>query len=192
MNAVLKTSRMASYFWPGFRKAWDQMDHQSAVMAILYAWTAMFVALNMFYWPQWYPSWLVNIAGAAIVLTSLVYGVRGVLFGDSPSQSQLSADQVAEVERSFQLAQECYLQGAYFEAEQFLLKNLANNDSDIESALLLASVQRRSGRYQDAQETLCQLQLKDRSARWIAEILVEKEKVLRSKRQSSDGPPPKG
>ncbi len=183
---------MASYFWPGFRKAWDQTDQQSAMMAILYAWTAIFVALNMFYWPQWYPSWLVNIACAALVVTSLVYGVRGVLFGDSLSKPQLSVDQLADAERSFQMAQECYLQGAYFEAEQFLLKNLANDDSDIESALLLASVLRRSGRYQEAQDTLCQLQLKDRSARWTAEILVEKEKVLRSKRQSGDVPPPKG
>ncbi|MFN7292749.1 MAG: hypothetical protein ACK5T6_19365, partial [Pirellula sp.] len=101
-------------------------------------------------------------------------------------------DALEEAERSFRLAQESYLQGSYFEAEQYLLKNLTINESDIESALLLASVYRRSGKFQESLDTLSQLQLKERSARWATEILVEKEKVVRSKRQSSIVPPPKG
>ncbi len=168
------------------------MDHQAAMVAVLYAWTAIFVGFNLFYWPQWYPGWLVNLTLMGLVVTSLAHGAKGILFGESIAKSELAADRIEEAERSFRLAQECYLQGAYFEAEQYLLKNLAINDSDIESALLLATVLRRSGKFQDAQETLCQLQLKERAARWTSEILVEKEKVLRAKRQSSEVPPPKG
>jgi hypothetical protein len=192
MNALLKTPRIASYFWPGYRKAWDQLDQQSAMVAILFAWTAIFVSFNLFYWPEWFPGWLVKLTTIALVFTSLGHGTKGILFGESVSKAQFSKDSLEEAERSFRLAQESYLQGSYFEAEQHLLKNLAINESDIESALLLASVYRRSGKFQESLDTLSQLQLKERSARWAAEILVEKEKVVRSKRQSSIVPPPKG
>lgn len=162
------------------------------MVAILFAWTAIFVSFNLFYWAQWFPAWLVNVTTFALVLTSLGYGAKGILFGESVSRAQLTKDTLEEAEQSFRLAQECYLQGSYFEAEQYLLKNLAINESDIESALLLASVYRRSGKFQESLDALNQLQLRERSVRWTSEILVEKEKVIRSKRQSSSVPPPKG
>lgn len=192
MNALLKTSRIASYFWPGYRRAWDEMDHQSAVVAIAFAWMMVFVGFNLFYWTSWYPGWLVNLATIALVAISIGHGAKRILFGESLASSAITIDDLEEAERSFRLAQENYLQGSYFEAEQQLLKNLAINEADIESALLLASVYRRSGKFSESLETLAQLQLKERSDRWMTEILVEKEKVLRSKRQSSSVPPPKG
>jgi tetratricopeptide (TPR) repeat protein len=192
MNALIKTSIIASYFWPGYRKAWDHLDHQSAVVAIVFAWTMVFVGLNLFYWTSWYPGWLVNLATIALVVISIGHGAKRIMFGESVAGSELTLDSLEEAERSFRMAQESYLQGSYFEAEQQLLKNLAINESDIESALLLASVYRRSGKFRESLETLSQLQLKERSARWTTEILVEKEKVLRSKRHSNSGPPPKG
>ena len=192
MNALLKTSRIASYFWPGYRKAWDQMDQQAAMVAILFAWTTIFVSFNRFYWPQWFPAWLVNLTTVALLLISIGHGAKRILFGESISKTEMTKGSLQEAEHSFRLAQESYLQGSYFEAEQYLLKNLAVNESDIESALLLASVYRRSGKFVESLETLSQLQLKERSARWTAEILDEKEKALRSKRHSSTAPPPKG
>jgi len=192
MNVVLKTTRMASYFWPGFRKAWDHLDQQAAVIAILFAWTAIFAGFNLFYWSQWFPAWLVNATAFLVAFVSVGHGLRTILFGEAASQASLASDSREEIESSFRLAQESYLQASYFEAEQYLLKNLAIDESDIESALLLASVYRRAGKYQDALETLNQLQLKERAVRWESEILVEKEKVVRSKRHSSVVPPPKG
>jgi tetratricopeptide (TPR) repeat protein len=168
------------------------MDNQAALVAIVFAWSTIFVSFNLIYWPQWFPAWFVNLTTVAIVFLSLGHGLKGILFGESASKAELHKDSLVEAERSFHLAQESYLQGSYFEAEQYLLKNLAVNESDIESALLLASVYRRSGKFRESLETLSQLQLKERSVRWAAEILVEKEKVLRSKRQSSSVPPPKG
>ena len=192
MTALLKTSRIASYFWPGYRKAWDEMDHQSVVLAIAFAWMVVFVGFNLFYWTSWYPGWLINLATIALLMISIGHGAKRILFGESLASSAITIDDLEEAEQSFRLAQESYLQGSYFEAEQQLLKNLAINEADIESALLLASVYRRSGKFSESLETLAQLQLKERSERWMTEILVEKEKVLRSKRQSSSVPPPKG
>jgi thioredoxin-like negative regulator of GroEL len=126
------------------------------------------------------------------LMISIGHGAKRILFGESLASSAITIDDLEEAEQSFRLAQESYLQGSYFEAEQQLLKNLAINEADIESALLLASVYRRSGKFSESLETLAQLQLKERSERWMTEILVEKEKVLRSKRQSSSVPPPKG
>lgn len=192
MNALLKTSRIASYFWPGYRKAWDETDHQSAVVAIAFAWMMVFIGFNLFYWTSWYPEWLINLATVILLVISIGHGAKRVLFGESLSGSAITIGALEEAEQSFRLAQESYLQGSYFEAEQHLLKNLAINEADTESALLLASVYRRSGKFLEALETLAQLQLKERSERWMTEILVEKDKVLRSKRQSASVPPPKG
>jgi len=168
------------------------MDHQSAIVAITFAWMMVFVGFNVFYWTSWYPRWLVNTATFSLLAISIGHGAKRILFGESLAGSAITIDALEEAERSFRLAQESYLQGSYFEAEQQLLKNLAINEADIESALLLASVYRRSGKFRESLETLAQLQLKERSNRWTTEILVEKEKVLRSKRQSSSVPPPKG
>lgn len=191
MNLILGIPRIASHFWPGFRKAWDGMDHQAAVVAILFAWCSIFVGLNFFYWSQWYPSWIVNCLLAALVITAVANGVRPLLMGESRANCPLTADVASQIDLSFRLAQESYLQGDYFEAEQLLLKNLSLDDSDIESALLLSSVYRRSGNLGEALETLNQLQLRDGAARWGTEILAEKERVIRTKRQSPTIPPPK-
>lgn len=191
MNLIFGIPRIASHFWPGFRKAWDRMDHQAAMVAILFAWCSIFVGLNYFYWSQWYPSWLVNCLLAALVITAVANGIRPLLMGESPTARQLTADLASQIELSFRLAQESYLQGDYFEAEQHLLKNLSLNDADIESALLLSSVYRRSGKFGEALEILNQLQLRDGAIRWGTEILAEKERVIRAKRQSLTIPPPK-
>ncbi|XZE21259.1 tetratricopeptide repeat protein [Pirellulaceae bacterium SH449] len=191
MNLIFGIPRIASHFWPGFRKAWDCMDHQAAMVAILFAWCSIFVGLNCFYWAQWYPSWIVNCLLAALVITSLAHGVRPLLLGQSQTVPRLNPDLASQVELNFRLAQESYLQGDYFEAEQHLLKNLSVNDADIESALLLSSVYRRSGKFGEALETLNQLQLRDGAIRWGTEIVLEKERVIRTKRQSLTIPPPK-
>lgn len=191
MNLLLGIPRIASHFWPGFRKAWDRMDHQAAIVAIFFAWCSIFVGLNYFYWSQWYPNWLANSLLAVLVLTAAAHGIRPLLMGVHPSVSQLNADLASQVDLRFRLAQESYLQGDYFQAEQYLLKNLEVNEVDIESALLLSSVYRRAGKFVDAMETLNQLLLREDARRWEGEILIEKERVIRTKRQSLSSPPPK-
>jgi hypothetical protein len=183
--------RTATLFWPGFRKAWTRSEPQSVIFALLFAWLCIVALIGNWYWPQWYPTWLMRILSFSLVSTALYQGVRLVLFGDEHAAKTNSGEGRLARDQCFQTAQECYLQAAYFEAEQYLLKNLAANENDIESALLLASVCRRSGKFSEAVQVLSQLQLRENAAPWMAEILVEKDKAIRAKRQTSTVPPPK-
>jgi hypothetical protein len=174
-------------FWPGACKAWDRTDTTSLWIAIGFSWSTCLAIATTCLWEEWLHAWLRFLLCFVLVAFACASGARVILFGEViPEDTKPARDE------RFRKAQESYLQGSYFEAEQQLLKNLAINESDIESALLLASVYRRSGKFRESLETLSQLQLKERSARWTTEILVEKDKVLRSKRHSNSGPPPKG
>ncbi len=177
--------RSISICCPGYRRAWNQADATSLLMAIGFSWFTCWLLIATFVWREWFPGWIVT--SAWVVFAALVGGtmIKNVLIGDLPEQNtrQLRDENLAA-------AQASYLQASYFEAEKLLSDNLSKQPGDIESALLLISVYRRTGRWDQALEGIQQLQRREMAVRWGAEIALEKELCLRGKRQSKDLPPP--
>jgi hypothetical protein len=164
--------RYCVMMWPGFARAWWRGEIYGVALAVLFAvcfclaWTASFV------WPDWFsPStdlaiWI-GIAGFAIwsFVTNLIRW--STIQGLTPSTTAVS-------DTAFRSAQQAYLRGEFYEAEATLYPTLAAGLEDIESALLLASILRRTGRPQQALDTLNRLSLLDRAAGWHSEIFRER------------------
>jgi cytochrome c-type biogenesis protein CcmH/NrfG len=75
-----------------------------------------------------------------------------------------------------------YLQGSYFEAEELLSPHVSNGEWDVEAALWLATIYRRTGRYEAAWAMLQTLESFERSSAWGSEISLEYRKIKESRR----------
>jgi len=79
-------------------------------------------------------------------------------------------------------AQALYLQGSYFEAEELLAPHVSQGDCDVEAALWLASIYRRTERYEAASLVLQTIESLERAGVWAAEIADEQCKIRESRR----------
>lgn len=79
----------------------------------------------------------------------------------------------------FVAAQTEYLRGNWIEAEANLRKLLRRNTRDIESQLLLATLRRRTLRFEEARQQLQQLSRLEAADRWKTEIRCERELLRR-------------
>ena len=79
----------------------------------------------------------------------------------------------------FVAAQTEYLRGNWIEAEANLRKLLRRNSRDIESQLLLATLHRRTLRFEEARQQLQQLSRLEAADRWKTEIRCERELLRR-------------
>jgi hypothetical protein len=169
--------RLAFAFWPGCLPAWRRGDARGLAIAILFAVSLSTAWVASTVWPLWISqSRLIALwgtLGAAACVSAFQSVLRGHLAGRSP-ESQCPDEQ-------FQKAQQHYLKAEYFEAEQILLPYCQPGRVDVEAALLLASVLKRTERYQLSYEWLEEIALLDRAAPWHEEIEREKRLVLTHK-----------
>ena len=183
---IALATRSLFAFWPGATKAWNRADTSSFWIAIGFSWSFCLAVATIFLWEEWLHAWIRFSLCFILGASSCISGARLLLIGESlPVDSRVARD------ARFQQAQAAYLQGDYFESERLLASNLALEDADLESGLLLVSVLRRSGRYEEAIQQINHLRKRDFSVRWESELAMEKEKCLKRKRQSMDAPPPK-
>lgn len=134
-------------------------------------------------WPMWMSPMRLSILWGALITFSVLSAAYAALRGHL---TQPIAAAGCPNDRLLQ-AQEFYLQANYFEAEQILLPYCRSTDMDIEAALLLASILRRTERYPRAVELLEEMALLDRSWRWQDEIDQEKRLALKQKIRSQTG-----
>ena len=183
---IALATRSLFAFWPGATKAWNRADTSSFWIAIGFSWSFCLAVATFFLWEEWLHAWIRFSLCFILGASSCISGARLLLIGESlPADSKVARD------ARFQQAQAAYLQGDYFESERLLASNLALEDADLESGLLLVSVLRRVGRYEEAIQQINLLRKRDFSVRWESELAAEKEKCLKRKRQSTVAPPPK-
>ncbi len=80
-------------------------------------------------------------------------------------------------------AQTEYLKGNWIEAEAILRKLLRRSPRDVEALLLLATMQRRTGRFDQARQQLQQMSRLDAAQPWHVEIRDQRELLRRKTEQ---------
>jgi len=111
---------------------------------------------------------------AASVIGSIIYQAYYLAkFGNS--------DSTRCSDRVLTEAQSLYLQGSYFEAEELLSTHVSHGEWDLEAALWMASIYRRTGRFEAAILVLQTLESLERASWWAAEIAQEYRKIKESK-----------
>ncbi len=176
---MLASARL-SCFWPGLTRAWWRGSLPSLFVAVGFGWGLCLLMLATFVWPTWSPfPWMVTLGWLGMLGYWLVETLRNHW---QLGQIQADAGPVAGDDR-FTQAQREYLRGNWFEAESLLHALLTDTPRDAEAHLLLASVLRRSRRWNAAFRRLDQLELLDTSARWRFEIRRERDLIARQQQE---------
>jgi Tetratricopeptide repeat len=158
--------------WPGFAQVWLLGRWEGLALAAAFAAALNLALVATFVWPQ---SWGVGTSpwaatgGWIAVVCLWTWGWRW-LRRDWPRLVPAQPGVNPKIETGFREAQHAYLRGHWLEVESELRRMLDHQPGDVEALLLLASVQRRTHRWNEAKQTLNDLKIADKSARWLPEI----------------------
>jgi tetratricopeptide (TPR) repeat protein len=153
-------------WWPGFLNLWYRGEIYSLAISFLFATILNIAILATMVWPEWLAVWFVRALWILLAFSGL-WSFSASFFTKSGMQQSLPS---VECDNLFAEAQSDYLKGQYFEAEATLHRILASGAEDVEAALLLASVLRRTGRFRQAIDCLERLERFDSARYWTQEI----------------------
>lgn len=159
-------------WWPGFIQLWTRGELYSLFVALLFAALLNIALLATLVWQEWLAVWTVRILWGFLLGAGLWSTVVSLFFG----QQRGSLGSAQESDQLLAISQKDYLRGEYLEAEASLHRILSTGREDVEAALLLASVLRRTGRPQQALECLERLERFDCASIWTSEIQNERRK----------------
>lgn len=160
--------------WPGLPRLWIRGDWAALAIAVAFGAALNLVLVSSFVWPELLPPSF-NLIGWLIL---------GTVWLASVFQAYRSLPHLREPPRVddrglFIQAQAEYLKGHWFEAETLLRQLLRHCSRDVDVLLMLATLYRRTRRYDEAAKQLDRLDRLDESPKWRWEIAQERETLKR-------------
>jgi hypothetical protein len=163
--------RWATYLWPGLPQLWFEGAWSALALAIGFSLLLNLLLVASLVWVDLLEpavlSWGWLALGLAWVVSIVVMG-----WGN---KSQSTPARLVTQEDLFRRALGEYLRGAWFEAESLCGQIIERHPRDVDARLMLATVLRRTKRYQDARQQIAELERIELAARWQAEIEQEKQ-----------------
>lgn len=160
---VLGRMPNVAWLWPGLPQLWARGSWWGLALAVAFTLLLNVLLVASLIWTEWLRSGVLWAGWSAVAaLWACSAWVSWTGFGE------LTAD--GPQEDWFTQAQTYYLQSAWYEAEALLKLCLKKNRRDIQARLLLASLQRRTGRIDEATEQLGRLDRQDNLGDWQFEI----------------------
>lgn len=173
-----KTLRWAMVLWPGLTLAWQAGNLRALGICLGFVFALQAAWIGTFIWPGLLSGWesrLLWWSLAAWVAGSVLYQIYCAAW-TTKAGSSICCDKV------LQAAQSEYLRGNYFEAEELLTVYVSQGEWDVEAAMWLASIYRRTGRLEAASVVLQTIESLERGSLWAAEIAQEYRKIKEAKR----------
>jgi len=160
--------------WPGLPRLWIRGDWGALAIAVAFGAALNLVLVSSFIWPELLPPSL-NLIGWLIL---------GTVWLASVFQAYRTLPDLREPPRVddrglFIQAQAEYLKGHWFEAETLLRQLLRHCSRDVDVLLMLATLYRRTGRYDEATKQLDRLDRLDEAPKWRWEIAQERGTLKR-------------
>jgi hypothetical protein len=171
----MRLSLWIASLWPGFARAWVLGRWEGLALAAAFAAALNTGLMATLVWREELPGGISGtIATAAWVLVLGFWTVGIALVRTDRSRLRnCRAEADAEDDALLSEAQHEYLKGHWLEAEEIVARLLARRPNDAEARLLLASIQRRSGRWNEAGRTLVELRGEVSAVKWLQEIETE-------------------
>lgn len=167
--------------WPGLMQAWFGGRTLGLVVAASFAMTLNFAVLATL------GSFAGNLQGRSLAILiavawTLCFSVwaGGMFWSRRNALLTSGADGVpadSEADDRFREAQHEYLKGHWIEAETLVSQLLRNRSQDVEARILLAAIQRRTGRPEEAKRLLAGLRAGADALAWRLEIERELERL---------------
>lgn len=158
--------------------AWGSGSLRGLAIALLFILSVQTAWIGTFIWPAFLSAWEAKLLWWSVAfsaLGSVLYQTCYVSWADAKKPRKCDDPLLGR-------AQALYLQGNFFEAEELLTPHVSQGEWDIEAALWLASIYRRTGRYEAAGVVLETIESLERGAFWSAEIADEHRKIKESRR----------
>jgi hypothetical protein len=164
----------AIYVWPGLAQVWTRGSWSALGVAVIAAALLSTMIVCSFGWselilPSHRNTLWVSLAiawcGAAIVSAIKV-------------RRQVATSKVETREDLFNQAMEVYLKGDYFQVERLIGELFDKDVRDLEARLLLATLLRHTGRFDEASKQLDQLSCFEGAEKWELEIKSERERLI--------------
>lgn len=162
--------------WPGLPRLWLLGDWSALVIAVSFGGVLNLLLVSAFVRTDWLPfpaNELVWIAVGGLWLVSAIRAYRKLPDLCKPATA-------ADDRGLFLQAQNEYLQGHWFEAESALREMLRVTPGDFDARLLLATLFRRTRRYDEALSELGRVAQQDGAEKWHWEIATERRLVHES------------
>ena len=186
MARLLRVTEVARSLWPGLPAVWSRGSWLGLVVSLLFA---SLVQASIFAWIIW-PELIGPITSVVVCFVTFAFWLLHA--GPQIVQVFAKSDPApVQAEHLFRGAQDEYLKGNWFQAEQLFAAFAERDPTDLESRMMLAGLYRRLNRFAEAREQL-QLMLDcTRSASWEFEINREHELITACQRGGEARPMPK-
>ena len=176
--------RLAWKLWPGLYRLWNYGSWFDMGWAIIFGLLFNCALVFNLVWTE-----VLGPQGNMVLWVML-----GIMWAVSLFSSETNASETASYNDSkkhpkadfFRDAQTHYLKRNWLEAEQILVEMLSENQKDAEARLLLATLYRRTKRYQEAEQQLTILRKWRGAESWWTEIERE-TRVITDMRNSQAG-----
>ena len=166
------------YIWPGLPQLWMTGSWAALVLAVAAAAALNFALLSSFAWSELVaPGSRISmwVATGAVWIGSALFVVR---HGRPGPVTDPAADAYGE-------ALDYYLKGDWFLAERIVVRLLQSDPRDIDARLMLATLFRHTGRFDEAVGQLDILDRTEGCGKWDMEIGRERE-LLEEARQTNE------
>lgn len=189
-QAVHAGLRFAINCWPGWREAWQHGSFRGMLIAWTFSTLLCLAWLATFLWPALMGTWERRFLWGVILCAA----ITTVLLRAAQSLGRANKTIRGCPAQEFLKAQENYLLENYFEAETILApfskpSEVSDEELDIEAALLLATIYRRTHRFDLAIDLVDHLLRLERADGWHEELQQERriaiERKIRSRTESS-------
>lgn len=177
----------AMYLWPGLPHLWRRADWSGLVVAVVFAALLNAALLSTIVWSEYE---LFVPAGRKIIwLAVLAMWVGSTAYSANWQRRHPDVPKPLATENSedaFAEALEHYLQQDWYEAERLLGQLLRYDVRDVDSRLMLATVLRRTQRFDEAAGQLDRLSRMENAQKWEQEIFQERARLAEAMAGSDD------
>ena len=181
----------ATAIWPGLARLWLRGELGGLLTAVAFGLLLNFALITTFVWPQLVSRQVPPWAVPAMAWIAVVWFWGAGLRAGGQVAAKVARDGVpldAESTAALQQAQLDYLKGHLLEAETGLNSLLARTPGDVCAWLLLASVQRRTRRLEEARQSLARLAELPGSVIWAEEVQRELAAIQKLERELQNKP----
>jgi hypothetical protein len=175
----MRASPLVLCCWPGLPRLWVQGDLSAVLLATAFGGVLNLLLVSNVLWPELIPEPGRSLAWLFLVGWWLFSAIRAYC-----SLGQLDAPAIADSRGLFIQAQGEYLKGHWFEAESLLQQLLRSARRDLDAHLMLATLCRRTRRYDEAEARLDLIDQFEGAEKWRWEIEAER-RLLRQ--QAGEG-----
>lgn len=169
------TLKRLTCLWPGLARLWFRGEWTGLLAACLFAVVVNLLIAATLVWPEVAPA---SMRTAGIFAAALWWLIAGCLSLRELPQVAAATDGDPQ-QGLFVAAQSEYLKGNWIEAEAHLRKLLRRRPRDVEALLLLATLYRRTQRFDEARRQLQQMARLDAARPWQVEVRSERELLRR-------------